>query len=493
MNETHQNDRRTALRRKGLKVLAFFERTRVRMLHGWEKVAETAGKARRAFAKHPVSPLLYLVILALMVGYVTFDGMYTQAYVLTVDGEEMGLISGEADVETMVAHLESRASGILGEEYAYDADIQLSPAITTNNGFSDMNAIEDSLFANVGALTEAYALSVDGVELGVAPSLAEMYEMLDQVAAPYVTEYTLRYEFVEDVQVYPVELPSNTRYDLDSLYAILTAFTIEEAYYTVKAGDTFNQIAYNLGMTPADLSALNPGININKIYVGQELIIQEAVPFLSVRTVENKTYESVIHSPIEEIPTANLYVGNSQVKEQGTDGLALENADITYVNGVEMERTILTSETLEEATTTYMYVGTTPRPKTASNGYYIWPTATHKITSPYGYRYIFGAYEFHLGIDLGASYGSNIRASDGGKVTYAGWKGSYGKLIIITHDNGSQTYYAHCSSLLVSVGDRVYQGQTIGRVGSTGNSTGPHLHFEIRINGKTVNPVNYLN
>ena len=479
MSETHQkapkeNSLRTKLRRKGLKVLAYCERARVRM------------------ARHPISPLLYVVILALAIGYVTFNGMYSRAYVLTVDGEELGVVASQGDVEAMVAHVETRASSILGEAYNYDADIELTPALTSTDGFGDISEMEDTMFAGVGALVEACAISVDGVELGYAPSQEAMEEMLARVAAPYFTEYTTDYGFVEDVQVYPVELPSNTVYDLESIYAVLTTYTIEEDYYTVEKGDTFNQIAYSLDMTPADLSALNPDININKIYIGQQLVIQEAVPYLSVYTYENKTYEAVIPSPIEEIPTADLYVGNSKIKEQGEDGLALQNADITYVNGVEVDRVINTSETLVEATTTYTYVGTTPRPKTASNGYYLWPTTTHRITSPYGYRYIFGSYSFHLGVDIGASYGTSIKAADGGKVTHAGWKGSYGYLVIVTHDNGDQTYYAHCSKLLVSYGDKVYQGQTIAKVGSTGNSTGPHLHFEIRKNGKTVNPLDYL-
>ena len=73
-----------------------------------------------------------------------------------------------------------------------------------------------------------------------------------------------------------------------------------------------------------------------------------------------------------------------------------------------------------------------------------------------------------------------------------GWKGSYGYLVIITHDNGVQTYYAHNSSLLVSAGDKVYQGQAIAKAGSTGNSTGVHCHFEVRVGGRAVNPLNYL-
>lgn len=463
-----------SFRCRGLKVLAVCERVRVRA------------------AKHPVSPLLYLVILALVAGVVTFNGTYTRAYVLTIDGEEMGMVASEGDVAAMVSSVESRAASILGEEYNYDADIQLTPAITTAGELVDLNVVADTVFEGVGALVEACAISVNGVELGYAPSEADFRAMLDAIAQPYFTENTVDYGFVETVELYPVELPANAEYDLDSINAILTAHTIEDAYYTVEKGDTFNQIAYNLGMTPAELSALNFNININQLYIGQQLLINQAVPYLSVITYNNETYEEVVPSPIEYIETPDLYIGYTKVKEQGEDGLARVNADVVYVNGHETERIINSSETLVEPTTTYMYTGTTPKPKTASNGYYIWPTATHRITSPYGYRYIFGSYSFHLGIDLGASYGSNIYAADGGKVTYAGWKGSYGYLVIVKHDNGDQTYYAHCSKLLVKYGDKVYQGQTIARVGSTGNSTGPHLHFEIRKGGKTVNPLNYL-
>ena len=479
MNETHQNAPQkntflTNLRRKGLKVLAYCERARV------------------SFSRHPVSPLLYAVILALAIGAVTFNGMYSRAYVLTVDGEELGVVSSESDVEAMVTHVESRASDILGETYNYDADIQLTPAITSSGNFDDISEMEDTMFAGVGALVEAVSITVNGELLGYGPSREAVEEMLERVAQPYFTDYTTGYDFVEEVKIDSVELPSNTEYDLESIYELLTTYTVEEAYYTVQKGDTFNHIAYSLDMTPADLSALNPGININKIQIGQQLVIQEAVPYLSVRTYENKTYEAVVPSPVEEIPTADLYIGVTKIKEQGEDGMAIHNADITYVNGSEVDRVINHTATTKAATTTYTYVGTTPRPKTASNGYYIWPTTTHRITSPYGYRYIFGRYEFHLGVDIGASYGTSIKAADGGRVTYSGWKGSYGKLVIVTHDDGSQTYYAHCSQLLVSYGDKVYQGQTIAKVGSTGNSTGPHLHFEIRINGKTVDPLKYL-
>ncbi len=98
----------------------------------------------------------------------------------------------------------------------------------------------------------------------------------------------------------------------------------------------------------------------------------------------------------------------------------------------------------------------------------------------------------HTGLDIATSTGTPVTAAASGTVTFSGWKGSYGKLLVITHSNGIQTYYGHCNSLNASVGQNVVQGQTIAAVGSTGNSTGPHLHFEIRVNGVAYNPQNYL-
>jgi len=98
----------------------------------------------------------------------------------------------------------------------------------------------------------------------------------------------------------------------------------------------------------------------------------------------------------------------------------------------------------------------------------------------------------HTGLDLATSTGTPIKAAASGTVTFSGYKGSYGNLMVITHGNGVQTYYGHCSQLYLSAGASVSQGQTIGTVGSTGNSTGPHLHFEVRVNGTAYNPENYV-
>lgn len=130
-----------------------------------------------------------------------------------------------------------------------------------------------------------------------------------------------------------------------------------------------------------------------------------------------------------------------------------------------------------------------------STGSYIWPSkSSFVVTSKYGWRTIelYGTAKFHAGIDIGASMGTPIIAADGGNITVSTYDGGYGNYVMINHGDGRATLYGHMSSRAVSVGQTVTQGQVIGYVGSTGNSTGPHIHFEVRVNGGTVNPLKYF-
>jgi len=457
-----------------------------------EKAGAALGKARAVVARHPVSPLLYVTLAAVLVGVVFFNSTYTKAYALAFNGQELGVVSSQEELDAIVSKVEARASNILREPYACDTEkLSVTPVYVSPEELTDAAQVEAALFQDVGALVPACGLRVDGNELGYASTREELQALLDEAAKPYLTEDTISYEFVEDVELYSTQVPANTEYDLEHIRATLSEMRVEKSTYVVKKGDTFNAIAYSLDMMPYELSVLNPDVIVDKLWVDQELVIQEAVPYLSVKNTTDETYEQVVPSPVEYIETADLYVGDTKVKEQGEDGLERVNAHVTYVNGVEVDREVLSSETLKEPTTTYTYTGTTPRPVTASNGYFIWPVRG-TITSKFGGRNLWGQYNFHLGIDIACRSGTSIKAADGGTVIKAGWSGSYGKLVAIRHDNGYVTYYAHNSQLLVSVGDKVYQGQIIARAGSTGRSSGPHCHFEVRINNTNVNPRNYL-
>jgi murein DD-endopeptidase MepM/ murein hydrolase activator NlpD len=117
-----------------------------------------------------------------------------------------------------------------------------------------------------------------------------------------------------------------------------------------------------------------------------------------------------------------------------------------------------------------------------------------QVTSPFGWRRhpIFGVRKFHTGVDLAGPNHSAIRAADSGSVLYTGWYGGYGKVVIISHGNGMATLYAHMSRTAAEVGQNVSKGDVIGYEGTTGFSTGPHLHFEVRVNGTPNNPLNFL-
>lgn len=133
-------------------------------------------------------------------------------------------------------------------------------------------------------------------------------------------------------------------------------------------------------------------------------------------------------------------------------------------------------------------------PIITGSGSYKWPTPGYtNITSRYGYRIhpIFHTSKLHTGVDVGAPSGASIYAADGGTVAIAVYSSSYGNYVLINHNNGTSTLYAHMTSMAVSQGQNVEQGAVIGYVGSTGNSTGPHLHFEVRVNGSTTNPMSY--
>ena len=328
-----------------------------------------------------------------------------------------------------------------------------------------------------------YLLPKDGEEASI--------RMLEELTAQYATENTVEAGFVEDVAMEYVYV-ADELITIEELKTVLTANTTGETTYTVVSGDTYSEIAQDNEMSLDELMELNPQASLKSLFVGDVLTVKRFIPYLPIITVESVSYDASLESPVEYLDDDTMYEGNFKVITQGTNGMARVNANVTYLNGYETERTIVSSETLTEPTVTYMARGTAPRPKTASNGYYIWPCQGW-ISSRFGWRNIFGGSSFHGGLDIANNYGTTIVAADGGLVTYSGWNnGGYGYLVVITHDDGSQTYYGHNSSLLVNKGERVWQGQAIAKMGSTGRSTGNHCHFEIRINGERVNPENYL-
>ncbi|MCR4601202.1 MAG: peptidoglycan DD-metalloendopeptidase family protein [Clostridia bacterium] len=183
---------------------------------------------------------------------------------------------------------------------------------------------------------------------------------------------------------------------------------------------------------------------------------------------------SIQKAEVEELK-ASVASDNKALEEQ-IDELNKEAEAIT--------RELQQSTTVSSSTTS-----------TYSGGAMAWPVpGVYRVTSPYGYRRhpILGVYKLHSGVDIGAATGTSIVAANAGTVIFSGTKSGYGKTVMVDHGGGVVTLYGHCSALLVSSGQSVSRGQTIAQVGSTGQSTGPHCHFEVRINGATTDPMPYI-
>ena len=440
-----------------------------------------------------IGPAAFLGVSAVLGVALTLTTLYSTSYAVLVNGKQVGVVANQAVVSRAIQEVEADGSSLLGYPYEVSGEIDYQFGLTLKTDLNDQDAIENYFYGQLDEVSEdlrSCEVLLDGKPIGVVKDEDKLNQMLEELKSKYVNENTVEATFVEDVTVNYL-YSTDELMTIEELRAALEANSTGETTYEVKKGDTFNAIAYANDMTVSDMKALNPGININRLMIGDVLNVKEIIPVLSVQTKERQVYTEAVECPVEKVEDDSMYEGTSKVLTQGEEGEARVEANVVYVNGYERDREIVSKTVLREPTTTVKAVGTKPRPKTASTGNYAWPIRG-KINSYFGGRYIFGSYSYHSGLDISADYGDPIKAADGGTVTYSGWKGSYGYLVIITHDDGVKTYYAHNSSLLVSSGDKVYKGQTIAKAGSTGRSTGVHCHFEVRVNNTAVNPLNYL-
>ena len=208
---------------------------------------------------------------------------------------------------------------------------------------------------------------------------------------------------------------------------------------------------------------------------------------INVETYETGGYEEPVPCGVEYVDSAEMYEGQTKSVSAGTNGSRSVTAKVTKINGVEVSREEISSADTVMAVAQVVEIGTKV-PDGIGIGSFIDPTFG-TVTSRFGARWG----RRHNGLDIANDTGTPVKAADGGEVTYAGYNGDFGNLIIINHNNGYETYYAHLNSIDVAVGQKTIQGQKIGEVGNTGYSTGPHLHFEVRKNGVPTDPSKYLN
>lgn len=270
-----------------------------------------------------------------------------------------------------------------------------------------------------------------------------------------------------------------------SVEEAVAALTKEEeiaTIYKVVAGDCLSLIAEKNGMTTQSLMEMNQLTDSENIVIDDELIVTVPEPEVSVWYQEQVAYEEEYQAETQYIDNDSWYTDTQKVISEGVTGQRYVVATVTYSQNSEVSREILEESIIQEAQAKVIERGTQQMPT------YIKPLTGGSYSSPYGARWG----RMHKGVDWSCSIGTTIKASCGGRVTSAGWQNGYGNCIVINHSDGKQTRYAHLSQILVSAGDRVAQGEKIALSGNTGNSTGPHLHFEILVDGVQVDPMKYL-
>ena len=448
-----------------------------------QKSAQSAQKKRR----WRIHPVVFLGGGCVMAAVLLFFSTYTNGVTVTYDGKVLASLANQSEAEEARAELEAVSFTI------DDSLIQYSSGLLRRQDLVDKEDYEEVLSQEVGMVTSAYCLYVDGERIGATPYKGALEQLLEQIQLSATNEGTISVSFAENVDVKEEFVATDSLMNLGFLAETLYSTKTAEVTYTVAKGDTWSEIAEDHGLTSKELEALNPGYNIDKLQIGEILTMSASVPYLTMTVVQQERYVDSVAFDVEYTDSPDIYVGDYKVTSAGEYGAADTVANVTYVNGEETERTVLSSVTLRQPVTEYRLQGTKPRPTWLPTGSFRWPT-TGRISSRFGGRSSPGGIGStnHKGIDIAVPRGTPIYAADGGTVTYSGWMGGYGYLVQIDHGNGYVTRYGHNSSLTVSVGQKVYKGQQIARAGSTGNSTGNHCHFEVRYNGVAKNPLNYL-
>ncbi len=359
------------------------------------------------------------------------------------------------DFEVSIQFDDSRAFAVL-TAVIDQGDEEESGSVDRN--LAGYTVLEDELFDEE---TYAEELGMDDYDLGAL----EMY-------------------FVDRIEIAECYLDPEEISTAEKVLADLLNEDLENEIYTVQSGDTLGQIALTTGVPLEDLIELNDALESEStiIRVDQELIITVSTSTLTVAYVATEFRAEEYDADTIYIDNDDWYTTESETLQNPSTGYREIVANVTYLNGEEEDKDVLVEDVLMEAVPKIVERGTQVPPT------YIKPVYGGTLSSGFGSRW--GT--THKGVDWAVPVGTTVYASSGGTVTRSGWSSSYGYCIYIQHPDGKETRYAHLSKLLVSVGDTVVQGQSIALSGNTGNSTGSHLHFEIRVNGVAVNPLLYV-
>lgn len=419
---------------------------------------------------------------------------YATGYEYAYKGRTLGVVKDQENVLQIVDLVSENLTKEYGTKIHIDPeeDISFKRVTTLNREVDNMDRVLSRLSNMTDTQAEAYAILINGKPKYYLESKESAQSVIQKIKDYYIPRKKQgNYEyvgFVEDVQVVRMDTIVGNIHSENSVYKDILKGKKGEGYYTIKAGETISGICDKLGISIKTLRKMNPKLDIGLIHAGDKLLVSKAVPSLTVKTIGVEKYNKKIKYKTIYKKTSSLYKGDTQVSRNGVYGSKRITSRVVRKNGKKVKETVLNTKVTKKPIAKIVLKGTKKRPPTVGSGKFAWPVHGARLESTFGYRWG----RLHEGLDLSCSTGTPIYAADGGTVVVAGWYYGYGYCVIIDHQNGFKTLYGHCSALYVSEGEKVYKGKHIAGVGNTGNSYGSHLHFEIILNGSSVDPFNYL-
>ena len=428
-----------------------------------------------------------IAILALAVIVLAFcvtAANYRVGYTVKVENTVLGTVATKGEYYEVLDEVTTEVNSISQIEFVPAISEEFNMEIVPLGAFTEKEELAENLKAISEGMKETYVLSKNGEFVIALDNEKSAHKLKEDYLEHFKTEGEfVLIDYAEETEVILSHVPEDTICTYDEALDIMLKGKF--ITYEVSADDTLESIAKSYDVLPEEILADN---EIEKITVKDTLKIYTGEPLIPIKTVEYINGNVEIPFEIVQEEDASIYEGQKRIKTKGVSGTKYLHAYITKVNGIISEENIIESNVVSEPVTQIELIGTKELPQSFGTGSFIIPTSG-RLTSPFGKRWG----RSHQGIDLAAQTGTPVYAADNGIVVESQYKSNgYGNIIKIDHQNGFVTYYAHCSSLYANEGDVVAKGDLIATVGSTGRSTGPHLHFEIRQNDVPQNPYNYI-
>ncbi len=429
-------------------------------------------------------------IVVVLGGFLLRANSSINAYALEVDGKRLAVVLEKEKAEQLLADLKEEKALAWKRRVDVKQQVAFKSIKAKRYQIDNLINLKQKLNKDLTYIAVATGIKVNG-QVAVAVKDAKVAEdVLEQLKNSYNTDdmKIATVSFQENVELVDVPVSLREVLPADEALQILKEGKQKKAIHVVKEGDSLWSIARSNDMHVADLLKANPSIKGERLDIGQEINLVALEPMITVVATGEVTVNETLPYKVIVQTDRNLWRGREKVKVKGENGERRVRYQLVMKNGTVVDRKVLQEEVLKPAVNKVVIKGSKYVVATRGGGGKLgWPISG-RITSGYGKRWG----RMHTGIDIDGYKGQPVGAAAAGVVVSVGWEGAYGKMVVIRHDNGLVTRYGHLSKYEVSVGQKVERGDLIGLVGSTGRSTGSHVHFEVLRGGSFQNPMKYL-